>query len=145
MGYLQVWSSLMNQKSENKNHLWSSHHGSAEKQIWLASVRMQVWSLALLDGLKGSGVAVSCGVGRRHSSDLAFLWLWCRLVATAPIWPQPGNLHMPWVKPLKKTKNRKRKKKKRIICEFVICLIISSRNKAFSLFTSLLIGSCSVS
>ena len=28
---------------------------------------------------------MSCGVGRRYSSDLALLWLWCRLVATALI------------------------------------------------------------
>ena len=30
---------------------------------------------------------MSCGVGRRRSQDLAWLWLWCRLVATAPIQP----------------------------------------------------------
>ena len=29
----------------------------------------------------------SCGVGRRCSSDLALLWLWCRPAAAAPIWP----------------------------------------------------------
>ena len=30
---------------------------------------------------------VSCGVGRRRGSDptLVWLWLWCRLAATAPI------------------------------------------------------------
>ena len=28
---------------------------------------------------------MSCGVGRRRGSDLALLWLWHRLVATAPI------------------------------------------------------------
>ena len=27
---------------------------------------------------------MSCGVGHRRSLDLAFLWLWRRLVATAP-------------------------------------------------------------
>ena len=32
-------------------------------------------------------VAVSCGVGRRRSSDPALLWLWRRLAATAPIRP----------------------------------------------------------
>ena len=36
---------------------------------------------------QGSGVAVSCGVGRRHGSDPALLWLWHRLAATAPIRP----------------------------------------------------------
>jgi len=30
---------------------------------------------------------VSCGVGCRLGSDLALLWLWRRLVATAPIQP----------------------------------------------------------
>ena len=33
----------------------------------------------------GSGVVVSCGVGRRCGLDPALLWLWCRLVATVPI------------------------------------------------------------
>ena len=43
---------------------------------------------------QGSGVAVWCGVGHRHSSDPALLWLWRRSVgrergggATAPIKP----------------------------------------------------------
>ena len=30
---------------------------------------------------------MSCGVGRRCSSDLALLWLWRRLEAIAPIRP----------------------------------------------------------
>ena len=28
---------------------------------------------------------MSCGVGHRHDSDPALLWLWCGLAATAPI------------------------------------------------------------
>ena len=35
----------------------------------------------------GSGVAVSCGVGRRRGSDPALLWLWCRPAAVALIQP----------------------------------------------------------
>ena len=31
--------------------------------------------------------SVSCGVGRRRSSDPALLWLWCRPAATALIGP----------------------------------------------------------
>ena len=27
-------------------------------------------------GFEGSGIAMSCGVGRRLGSDLALLWLW---------------------------------------------------------------------
>ena len=30
---------------------------------------------------------MSCGVGCRRGLDLAWLWLWCRLVAVAPIRP----------------------------------------------------------
>ena len=26
---------------------------------------------------------MSCGIGHRRGSDLALLWLWCRLAATA--------------------------------------------------------------
>ena len=36
-------------------------------------------------GVKGSGIAVSYGVGCRRGSDPTLLWLWRRLVATAPI------------------------------------------------------------
>ena len=45
------------------------------------------WIPGLAQWVKGSGIAVSCGVGRRCSSDLALLWLWCRLAAAAPIKP----------------------------------------------------------
>ena len=59
---------------------------------------------------QGSGVAVSCGVGRRHGLDLVLLWLWHRPAATAPIRP------LAWEPPyaagaaLKKTKKIKKKK-----------------------------------
>ena len=33
--------------------------------------------------VQGSGVAVSCGVGHRHGSDPALMWLWYRLAAAA--------------------------------------------------------------
>ena len=35
---------------------------------------------------------MSCGVGRRHSSDLALLWLWYRPAAVAPIQPLAWEL-----------------------------------------------------
>ena len=41
----------------------------------------------LAQWVKGSGVAVSCGVGCRLGLDPTLLWLWRRLVATAPIGP----------------------------------------------------------
>ena len=58
---------------------------------------------------------VSCGVGRRCSSYLALLWLWCRLAATALIGP------LAWEPPygtggaLEKARKRKRKKKKKLL------------------------------
>ena len=36
---------------------------------------------------EGSGVSVSCGVGRRRGLDPVLLWLWCRPAAIAPIRP----------------------------------------------------------
>ena len=39
----------------------------------------------LTQGGNGSRIAVSCRVAHRRSLDLALLWLWCRLAATAPI------------------------------------------------------------
>ena len=37
---------------------------------------------------------MSCGVGHRHASDLAWLWLWHRLAAADPI--QPLALEAPY-------------------------------------------------
>ena len=39
-----------------------------------------------------SGVAMSCGVGRRRSSDPTLLWLWRRPAATDPIRPLAWEL-----------------------------------------------------
>ena len=63
--------------------LRSSHHGSGETN--LSSIHEDT---GLIPGLTqwvaslSSGVAVSCGVGLRHCSDLAWLWLGI---------PWPGN------------------------------------------------------
>ena len=47
----------------------------------------------LAQWVKDLALPLSCGVGRRCGSDPAFLWLWCRLAATAPIqslaWESP--------------------------------------------------------
>jgi len=47
----------------------------------------------------GSGVAMSCGVGCRLSSDPALLWLWCRSAATTALigplaWEPPCSTGM---------------------------------------------------
>ena len=51
------------------------------------------------------------GVGRRHGSDLVLLWLWRRLVATAPIGPPAWEPPHAASVALEKTKRPKKKKK----------------------------------
>ena len=55
---------------------------------------------------------MNCGVGCRCSLDLALLWLWCRVAATAPIrplaWEPPHALGAA----LKRQKTKKKKKEK---------------------------------
>ena len=43
--------------------------------------------LGLAQWVKDPVFALSCGVGRRCGSDLALLWLWCGLAATALMRP----------------------------------------------------------
>ena len=56
---------------------------------------------------------MSCGVGCRHSLDLALLWLWRRLAAIALItslaWEPPYAVG----EALKRDKRQKKKKKKK--------------------------------
>ena len=49
---------------------------------------------------------MSCGVGRRHGSYPALLWLWCRPAANAPIQP------LAWEPPYAASAALKKKKKK---------------------------------
>ena len=48
---------------------------------------------------------MSCGVDCRHGLDLALLWLWCRLAATALI--QPLAWELPQAAAIKKKKKKK--------------------------------------
>ena len=68
---------------------------------------MPVRSLASLSGLR-IGVAINCGVGRRHGSDPLLLWLWHRLAATAPIRPLTWEPPYAVVAALEKEKKKKR-------------------------------------
>ena len=54
--------------------------------------------------VKGSGIAVSCGVSHRCSSNLAFLWLQHRLAAAALIQPLAWELPCAMGAALKKKK-----------------------------------------
>ena len=53
---------------------------------------------------------MSCGVGCRHSSDPALLWLWHRPVATAPIRPLAWEPLYATSAALEKTKKKEREK-----------------------------------
>ena len=56
-----------------------------------------------------SGIAMSCGVGQRHSLDPVLLWLWCRVAAIAPI--QPLAWEPPYAAGAALEKDKKKKKK----------------------------------
>ena len=66
-----------------------------QKQIWLGTMRMQIWFLASLSGLR-----IWCGseLWYRFQTllSLALLWLWCRLAAVAPFgllaWEPPHTV-----------------------------------------------------
>ena len=49
-------------------------------------------SLGLAQWVKGTHIAESCCPGHRFGSDLAWLWLWYRLAAVAPIRPLTQEL-----------------------------------------------------
>ena len=67
---------------------------------------------------------MSCGEGCRRGSDLALLWLWCRLAAVAPIGP------LAWEPPyatgvaLEKTKRDKKKEKENETQIFFLSLVM---------------------
>ena len=58
---------------------------------WTRIVSMNMRVQSSLSGLR-IWHSVSCGEGLRCGSDLVLLWLLCRLVATASIWPLPWEL-----------------------------------------------------
>ena len=57
----------------------------------------------------GSGVAISCGVGRRRGSDPGWLWLWCGPAAEALTGPLAWEPPYATSVALKKEKKKKKK------------------------------------
>jgi len=56
---------------------------------------------------------MSCGVGHRHGSDLALLWLWCRLAAMSLIQPLAWELQYALSAPKQERKKEREEKKER--------------------------------
>ena len=105
---------VQNQTIRN-DYPWSSHHGAAETD--------PTRNHEIVDSIPGlaqwvkDGVAMSCSVGHRCSSDLALMWLWlwlgCRPAAVALItclaWELPYAVGVA----LKSKKKKKRRRKER--------------------------------
>ena len=93
---------------KSKCYIKSIFRGVPVVAQWLTnptSMRRQVRSLASLSGLR----IRCCGVGHRYGSDLALLWLWHRLAATALV----GSLawEPPYAEGVALKKKKKRQKK----------------------------------
>ena len=87
---------------------WNSHRGSVvnEPDQYLRGCRFnpQLCSMG-----QGSGIVMSCGVGCKHGSDPALLWLWHRPAASAPrvplAWEPPCAVSAALKKKAKKKKS----------------------------------------
>ena len=79
----------------------------SELRTWLVSMRMQVWSLALLSGLRIPHCLELQCLGLRCSLDLALPWLWHILEAAARIWALAWELPYAVGAALKKEKKKK--------------------------------------
>ena len=83
---------------------------------WLATPTRHHEVVGSIPGLtpwvKDPSIAMSCGVGRRRGWDLALLWLWHRLVATAPIGPLAWEAPYAAGAALKRQKKKRKEKKK---------------------------------
>ena len=80
--FFSQWKNISTPNSSSKNTMGVPIMAQ-QKQIWLVNMRTQDWPLASFSGLRiPPALPVSCGIGCRHGSDLVFLWLWYRPVAT---------------------------------------------------------------
>ena len=81
---------------------------------WLANLTRNQEIPGLAQWVKDLALAVSCGVGCRRSLDPALLWLWRRMVTTAPIQPLAWEPPYAGGAALEMAKRKKKKKKKRV-------------------------------
>ena len=105
--------------------LWSSCDGSVvgEPDWQPCGHGFDLWPCSVGGG---SSVAMSCGIDHRCGLDLALLWLWRRLVATALIgplaWEPPYALGVVLERP-------KKKKKVILIPEWPECVCVCVRER----------------
>ena len=67
-----------------RNNFGSSHHGAVEMNPTRNDeVAGSIPGLA--QWVKDLASAMRYGLGHKHSSDLALLWVWCRLATVAPV------------------------------------------------------------
>ena len=103
-------------------------------------MRLWVWSLALLSGLRIQH-AVIC-VGRRCGLDPALLWLWRRLAATAPI--RPLAWEPPYAEGVAPKRQKTKKKKKSCLKNKCIILFMCKALKESQIGSSLSPSPCSI-
>ena len=76
---------------------------------------------------------MSCGIGHRHGSDLALLWLWHRPAATVPIRPPA------WEPPYAISAALKRQKKRKKIGKCTLIPMIVTECPFFALMSNIII------
>ena len=85
-------------KIQSKEHTRGAPIVAQRKRFRLGTMRLRVRSLASFSGLRIRCCRELCE-GHRHSSDLEWLWLWCRPAVTAQIGPLAWEPHMPRMRP----------------------------------------------
>ena len=89
--YSRKWTEHSNPAIMEKIKIIINGGGKAFLSIKKRKRKKETWEFLLWhsgnESCRGTGVAMSCGVGYRHGLDPALLWFWQRPTATAPIWP----------------------------------------------------------
>ena len=88
---------------------WGIPVMAQQKWIWLASMRMQFWSLASLSELR-IWCCHELWCMSQNAAWVLYCWLWCKPAAVAPI--QPLAWELPNAPKKQKAKNKKQKNKK---------------------------------
>ena len=107
--YSRNWHNIVDQLCFNlKNNNRSSHCDAVEMNI--TSICEDAGSIpGLTKWVWKSGIAMSCGMGHKHSLDPELLWLWHSPAAVAPILSLAWELLYATGTAVKKQKNKNKK------------------------------------